>query len=230
MMASDHDDVRPHLQGEHTDVRARVLVCIGRPEASDGLVPALEDAGYEVTAVERLAEAAERVEPGETVVIIVDDHHDGWLRLVSDLVNARSTARPLLLADLDEPEAFLAAVSAGVAGFCRPDASADAIVRSVAAVWESGASIPRDLVTSLVDEVRHGRGHRVRTAVGEIEVTDREWQILQMLLQRRSTREIAESLFVSVGTVRSHVSTLLRKLGAVDREDAISLIERGHRS
>jgi len=52
------------------------------------------------------------------------------------------------------------------------------------------------------------------------------------MLQRRSTKETADVRFVYVGTVRCHVSPLLHKLGAVDREDAIAMVERrrGHTS
>ena len=59
-----------------------------------------------------------------------------------------------------------------------------------------------------------------------VDVTDREWEIMQLMLQRRSTREIATALYVSVGTVRSHVSALMHKVGAVDRDDLIAMVER----
>jgi DNA-binding CsgD family transcriptional regulator len=49
------------------------------------------------------------------------------------------------------------------------------------------------------------------------------------MLQRRSTREIADALYVSVGTVRSHVSALMHKVGAVDRDDLITMVERAGR-
>ena len=91
-------------------------------------------------------------------------------------------------------------------------------------------AIPRAFMSPLVDEVRRGRGRAVRTAAGVVLVTDREWEILQMLIQGRSTREMSDALFVSVGTVRSHVSTLLKKIGAVDRDDAVAMVRRGERS
>jgi two-component system, NarL family, response regulator DesR len=68
------------------------------------------------------------------------------------------------------------------------------------------------------------------TAAGPIDVTDRELEIMQLMLQRRTTREIADALFVSVGTVRSHVSALVHKVGAVDRDDLIAIVERAQRA
>src|SRR6188768_2027042 len=113
--------------------------------------------------------------------------------------------------------------------FSRTDASVDAIVRTVQSVYDSGVAIPRDMVGPLVAHLRHGRGHRMMTAAGPIDVTDREWEIMQLLLQRRTTCEIADAVFVSFGTVRSHVSSLVHKVGAVDRDDLIAMVERANR-
>ena len=82
------------------------------------------------------------------------------------------------------------------------------------------------MVGPLVALARHGRGHRMNTIAGPIDVTDREWEIMQLVLQRRTTREIADALFVSAGTVRSHLSALMHKVGAVDRDDLIAMVER----
>lgn len=70
----------------------------------------------------------------------------------------------------------------------------------------------------------------MRTPAGNVDVTDREWEVLLLLMQRRSTQQMAEALFVSVGTVRSHVSALLHKLGAVDRDDAVAMVSRSRGS
>lgn len=194
-----------------------------------GLADALGELGYEVAEFESLDElVASAVDESCSVVVVNDDSPD-WLRLVSDLRRDRPDVSVVLIASLDGADEFLAAVAAGVDGFCAGDASVDAMIRTIRSVESSGVAIPRDMVRPLVDHVRHGRGRTVHTAAGPIEVTEREWDVLNLLLQRRRTREMADELFVSVGTVRSHISTLLKKIGAVDREDAIRLIERGER-
>ena len=132
-------------------------------------------------------------------------------------VNAVGPGAPVVVVD-DEHPAWLRQVADLLDE--RPDAC---VLASVMALIDGGVAIPRGLVPTLVAEVRHGRGHSIPTRVGRIELTDREWQILQLLAQRRTTREIADSLFVSAGTVRSHVSSLLKKVGAVDREDLLRL-------
>jgi len=210
----------------------RVVVCLSSSIASElvaELVTELGRNGYDVQLGQHLGATHEQVAADEAAIVVFDDSSPYWERSIGDLVHERPLVRPVLVARVDEPEVFLAAVAIGVAGFCRPDASLDALLRTIRSVGELGVAIPRDLMPPLVAEVRHGRGHVVWSAAGPIEVTDREWEILQLMMQRRSTREMAEELFVATGTIRSHVSTLVKKLGAVDRDDAIAMIGRGHR-
>ena len=206
------------------------MICLADGRLDSSLRTALVAAGFEAESHTDLSEFTSAVSDESLLVLVFDDSQRGWLRFVTDLVQLRPAVRPVVLSDIDNPDEFLAAVMAGVGGFCRTDASVNAIVRTVQSVYESGVAIPRDMVGPLVDHVRHGRGHRMTTSAGPINVTDREWEIMQLMLQRRSTREIADALYVSVGTVRSHVSALVHKVGAVDREDLIEMVERANRA
>lgn len=213
-----------------TSVARRVVFAVVTNSVTEVVAEALRDEGFDVLldqTLEHVVATPEFTDETASLVVVFDESNQDWMRQVADLTRGRTRVGALLLSNLDQPDEFLAALNAGVGGFCRPDAGAEAIVRTVRAVHESGVAIPRDLVVPLVEQVRRGRGHSVHTAAGVIDVTDREWQVMQLLLQRRTTREMAEELLVSVATVRSHVSALMKKLGAVDRDDAIALIERG---
>jgi len=207
----------------------RAVVCSAGYERADALAAALELAGYSTVMTSTSSDAAGRLAPHENAVVVLHGRHDDWLRPVADLSGSHPLAHPVLLADIENPEELLATVVAGVSGICRPDAEIEAIIRTIDAVRVSGVAIPRGFVAPLVEAVRHGRGHRVNADCGAVELTDREWEIMLLLLQRRSTREMADALYVSPGTIRGHVSTVLRKLGAVDREDAIAMIEHEDR-
>lgn len=190
---------------------------------------AIEDAVTEVDPDVALAEIDALPGGGSDAVTVVlfDDDGSDWLPTITDLVAAHPEVRPVLLAHLDRPELFLGAMMAGVVGFCDAEASVDAIVRTINSVRRSGVAIPRTLVPPLVAHLRDGHGYHVRTPDGTVTITNREWQILVFLMQRRTTGEMAEALFVSPGTVRSHVSALLKKLGAADRDDAIDQLAAG---
>jgi two-component system response regulator DesR len=208
----------------------RAAICLANVKLDSSLRAALVEAGFEAESHTDLREFMSAASDASLLVLVLDDSQRGWLRVVTDLVQSRPAVRPVVLSDIQNPDEFLAAVMAGVGGFCRTDASVGAIVRTVQSVYESGVAIPRDMVGPLVAHVRHGRGHRMMTAAGPIDVTDREWEIMQLMLQRRTTREIADALFVSVGTVRSHVAALVHKVGAVDRDDLIAIVERAQRT
>ena len=212
------------------ETAGRAVICLADSKLDTRLSGALAEAGFDTDSRTDLLGISASVDGDALVVLVLDDSQRGWLRVVTDLMQSRPTVRPVVLSDIDNPDEFLAAVMAGVGGFCRTDASVDAIVRTVQSVYESGVAIPRDMVGPLVAQVRHGRGHRMMTAAGPINVTDREWEIMQLMLQRRTTREIADALYVSVGTVRSHVSALVHKVCAADREDLIAMVERANRA
>jgi DNA-binding NarL/FixJ family response regulator len=212
-----------------TGLSRHVVVCLSDRVLNQRLRAGLERAGY-VVSESRLDGFDVGADGGAPVVLVIDDSSRDWLRRIADLVDRHPHVRPLLLGSSDNADGFLSAISAGISGFCAADAAVEAVVRTVESLRSSGVAIPRSMVAPLVEQVRHGRGRRVQSVAGPIDVTDREWEVLQLLLQRHSTKEIADALFVSVGTVRSHVSALLHKLGAVDREDAISMIERARRT
>jgi DNA-binding NarL/FixJ family response regulator len=215
--------------GERVDVArglsARVLICLADETLNASLATALEASGF-ATESGQDPHAVLSVAADEYPVLLIDDRSPNWLRTTVDLVGRRPDLRPVVLAEIDGPDEFLVALTGGVCGFCRADAGVDSIVRTVQSVCDSGVAIPRDMVGPLVALARHGRGHRMNTIAGPIDVTDREWQIMQLVLQRRTTREIADALFVSSGTVRSHLSALMHKVGAVDRDDLIAMVER----
>lgn len=187
---------------------------------------ALAAEGFDVFVVESISSMADVLGEGELFVAIVDGREPNWLRDVSDLVGLRPGSRPLALVGVEGPDEILAALSAGVAGFSATSADTDAVVRCVRSIFDSGVAIPRSMVPALVAAVRHGKGHRIDVPTGGVELTDREWEVLGLLMQRRSTREMAEMLYVSISTVRSHVSSLLDKLGALDREDLVRRVVR----
>jgi DNA-binding NarL/FixJ family response regulator len=74
---------------------------------------------------------------------------------------------------------------------------------------------------------REPRRRTVVRAQSEPELTSREWEVLDLLRLGLSTAEIARRLFVSQGTVRSHVAAILRKLRAPDRSSAIRMFDQG---
>src|SRR6185436_1396061 len=135
------------------------------------------------------------------------------------------TAVVMLTVSRDDDDLF-AALRLGAVGYLLKDVAAERLADALEAVLEGEAALPGTLVARLVEEFRSRGRRRLLTLPGRnsVELTDREWEVLQLLRRDRTTAEIAESLFVSETTVRTHVSAILRKLRVSDRREAVRLL------
>ncbi len=132
----------------------------------------------------------------------------------------------LLSADRDE-QWLLGALQVGAAAFLAKDASPDhmvAVLRSVARgeelLSQQILEVP-DLARRVLSELQRyvaGEAHLERP---EMSLTVRELQVLDCVAQGMSNKEIADALFITEQTVKNHMTSILRKLGAQDRVDAI---------
>jgi DNA-binding NarL/FixJ family response regulator len=135
--------------------------------------------------------------------------------------------RVVMLADSYEERRIFAALNAGAVGYLVKGMDPMRLADALADACSGGTAIPRWMVTRLVEQFRD-RSARRRSALPEINgarLTSREWQVLELLRQRRSTREIARQLTLSPPTVRCHVASIVRKLGVGDREALIETFD-----
>jgi DNA-binding NarL/FixJ family response regulator len=88
------------------------------------------------------------------------------------------------------------------------------------------AAMPRALVTRLMDEFRARGSRRVAIPGGHpVQLTAREWQVLEGMREGLSTAALADRLHVAPVTVRTHVAAILRKLRVTDRDAAVRLLD-----
>ena len=120
---------------------------------------------------------------------------------------------------------LFAAVRAGAVGYLPKDTNSSRLPHAVADALNGGVAIPRILMSRLVAEFRDESPRHRDVLENAAPLTSREWQVLDLLRLRLSTAEIARRLFVSQATVRTHVASLLRKLGVADREAAVRLLD-----
>jgi DNA-binding NarL/FixJ family response regulator len=118
------------------------------------------------------------------------------------------------------------AVRAGATGYLLQEMNAERIPAAVRGVMNGEAAVPRTLVARLLKEVRtYGEGRSLVGERGLVQLTPREWEVLNLLAARLSTAEIAERLFLSQVTVRRHLSSIVDKLGVPDRDSAVELLD-----
>jgi len=120
------------------------------------------------------------------------------------------------------------ALCAGASGYLLKDMDPARLPLALRGVLEGEAALPRHLVALVIDEFRERRRHRrVPLMKGRgIDLTEREWEVLELLREGLATAEIGQRLFIAPVTVRTHVSAILKKLHVPDREAAVKLLER----
>ena len=124
----------------------------------------------------------------------------------------------VVLIDMDsDPATFLECVRAGALGYVLKDASAAEVVSAVRAVAEGQAVCPAELCRCLFcafAERRHLPSAQVKLEFG---LTRRQQQLVPLIAQGLTNKEIATHLHISEQTVKNHIHSILRRTGATDR-------------
>ena len=124
-----------------------------------------------------------------------------------------------------EPELFLRSVYQGAVGYVLKDASASEVATAVRAVINNEAFCPRILLRTLFEAAAQPRRVATPTALvkRELGLSRREQQLIEIISEGLTNKEIAVRLNLSEQTVKNHVHRMLRKVGVTDR---LMIVER----
>jgi len=206
----------------------QVLLGTDGPEATM-YCAALKHVGLDVvvaTSADGLLELCGQLRPD--AVVVGADLRAECPGVVGRAHDATPESAIVVMSESERSVDLLWALWAGAVGFVPASIGPRQLARSVQGVLNGEAAVPRSLVRSLAEGFRD-RPHGVRVDLGDqgpaVVLSDREWAVLCLLRQKLSTREIAETLFISQVTVRSHVFALGAKLGSGSRQSMIELFE-----
>ncbi|WNV76202.1 LuxR C-terminal-related transcriptional regulator [Geodermatophilus sp. DSM 44513] len=157
------------------------------------------------------------------VVAVVADETAQALALLARSVREQPESRHLVLTHGPVDDGFLLPVVRAGADGCLPlDLPAEAMRASLSGLLRGEAVLPRAAVGALLDELRLRPRRGVRRDDGRtVQLTEREWQVLELLSLGCRTREVAARMHVSEATVRGYLRTAVVRLRAEDRADAL---------
>ncbi|HKG63323.1 MAG TPA: response regulator transcription factor [Solirubrobacteraceae bacterium] len=207
----------------------RILLAEGDRPTRAGLRVAVRRAGFElVDEAGSLAEAlAMASKQSPDAALIAADLPGGGTEAARRLVSLYPRVRVIVLSSELSGDELLEAVLAGAAGYLAKDMSLDRLPHAIQGVLAGEVALPRLHADTLLAELRRRDAARERIAARTgASLTDREWEVLQLLGEGASTATMAERLRISQVTARRHISTLLAKLGVGDRESAARLASR----
>jgi DNA-binding NarL/FixJ family response regulator len=188
---------------------------------------ALDDPEFELCGEAGDARAAVQLALAEQPdVCLIDIHMPGsGIDAISKIAAKLPRTAVVAFTASREDEDLFDALRAGAAGFLYKEIDPGSLPRVVRAVFAGEGALPRRLVPLLIERFR-GRSHHRRVSVEgrvSVDLTSREWEVYHLLQEGLSTSDIARRLFISRGTVRTHVASILKKLDVPDRESAIHL-------
>jgi DNA-binding NarL/FixJ family response regulator len=201
----------------------RILVADDHPMLREGLIAVLStQPDFDI--IGEAADGAEVVRLAEALrpdVILLDlemPDVDGVAAL-EGLRDAVSAARAIVFTAYDTDERILRSLRAGARGYLLKGASRQEIFDAVRTVHAGGSLLEPGVTTRLLDHVREG-GEQAEP------LTPRELEVLALISEGLHNSEIAGRLFVTERTVKFHVSSILAKLGADNRTEAVALAAR----
>ncbi|MGY1593385.1 response regulator [Geodermatophilus sp. SYSU D00965] len=200
----------------------RVLVVDDHAVVRQGLLSLLEEGvGMECVGEAGDADGAlgltEQLRPDVVMLDLSMPGEDG-VSVIRRLRAREDPARILVLTSYGEGPRVLEALDAGADGYLLKHASSDAILDGIRAVAAGGGPIDPQVAPSVISALRDR---------GQSEVlTEREREVLELLRQGHSNKAIARRLRIAEGTVKTHVTHILQRVGAADRTQAALWAER----
>ena len=160
----------------------------------------------------------------------------GTTQLTNLLVQRAPGVKVLILGISESRESVLNYVESGAAGYVLKESSLDDLLTTIRAVYNGQALISPEIAATLMQRVSEFSQAFARIGANppeSLSLTQREFEVLELLGKNLSNQEIAERLVIETGTVKNHVHNILNKLGVSSREEAADLMtvikERTHK-
>lgn len=201
----------------------RILVADDHPIVRDGLV-AILSTQPDLQVIGQAANGAEVVRLATELhpdILLLDLEMPGidGVAALEQLREAGHEVRAIAFTAFDTDERILGAVRAGARGYLLKGTPREEIFRAVRVVHAGGSLLEPQVATRVLRHVRR----EPQGPESNAGLTAREREVLSYVAQGRQNKEIARQLLISERTVKFHITTILRRLGASNRAEAVAL-------
>lgn len=193
----------------------RILLADDHPVVREGLA-ALINRREDMTVVAEASDGMQAVElysehlPDVTLLDLRMPKLSG-VEAIVEIKKKNPAARVIVLTTFDSDNNIFRALQAGARAFVLKDTPVDSLLECIRAVHRGQSVIPQEIAAKLAKQLSMPA------------LTDRELQVLEVLAEGKSNKEIAKTLHITEGTVKSHLNSILRKLDADDRTQAVTI-------
>lgn len=201
--------------------RIRIALCDNSPTLRLGLKSILGSDPQILTILEASSHEAllKNFADRPIDIVLADIHTDNpnsfnCLRKIKEI---RPDIKIIIFSSCSNKEAVMTSLELGAQGFHDKNASAEEIVKAVHTVHRGGTSLAACVTTALVSHIST-KNQQLRSGLSQ-----REEQVLTLVAEGKSNLDIADRLFISVRTVKFHISSIFSKLNVKNRTEAASL-------
>lgn len=229
---------RPRLMVDPSSPAIRVLIVDDQQLLRDGLVSLLKlHDGIEV--VGTAANGQEAIEQALALtpdVVLMDIRMPvmNGITATAEIHKKLKDCKILVLTTFDNDEYIVKALMSGATGYLLKNIPAQDLARSIELTHRGIYTLEPSIAGKLVEAIKNttlsssdASPVKQDQSLANIDLTEREWDVLRLIASGASNREISETLVISEGTVKTHVSNILGRLGLRDRTQA-AIFAREH--
>lgn len=207
-----------------TNTSIRIVIVDDHPVVRFGVRQMLlADGDIEVVAelddVDRLPEILSQ--SGSDIVLLdLELDHTHGVEALRVLRESSPTVRVIVYTSHDEEDRIVQAAELGVDGYLLKGCGQRELLAAVRSVHDGGTALESSVASKLM---KHMNKRSSSSETDVVRFSKREMQVLTLLAEGRTNREIGTTLFISESTVKFHVHAILSKLGASNRTEAVSI-------
>jgi DNA-binding NarL/FixJ family response regulator len=163
----------------------------------------------------------------DVVLLDADLADDAANSLCEELTGAAEPSRVVMLSDSSEPERIVAAIRAGASAWVRKDESFEHLLRVVRGAAQGETWLPPAEAGAVLRLLMRAQDQREEDNMLLAALTPREREVLACLADGAGRRDVAERLYLSANTVRTHLQNLMAKLGVHSTLEAVAMTRQG---
>jgi DNA-binding NarL/FixJ family response regulator len=208
----------------------RVVICDDQTIVREGLAMMLKlEPDIQVVGIAEDGADAVKIAEKEKPDIVLMDLKMPFMNGVEATQKIRSKypeIKVLVLTTYDDDEWVFDAIKAGASGYLLKDTPRDDLIKAVRGTVSGKSYIDPDIAGKVLGQVSSHQTHESTLITGKL--TEREVEVLRLIAKGLSNTDISERLYLSEGTIRNHVSSILSKMGVSDRtQAAVIAIQHG---